>query len=51
MLTNLNPPTLPLVLIGLGQACLLRLLKPALSAIMRTRAAQAAVYFCRQPAR
>ena len=45
MLTNLNPPTLPLVLIGLGQACLLRLLKPVLAAIMRARAAQAAVYF------
>ena len=45
MLTNLNPPTLPLVLIGLGQACLLRLLKPVLAAIMRARAAQATVYF------
>jgi hypothetical protein len=45
MLTNLNPPTLPLVLIGLGQACLLRLLKPVLSTIMRGRAAQATVYF------
>ena len=45
MLTNLNPPTLPLVLLGLGQACLLRLFNPALAAIMRTRPAQAIVFF------
>ena len=44
MLTNLNPPTVPLILLGLAQACLLRLLKPALSALMRTRAAKAVVF-------
>lgn len=44
MLANLNPPTLPLVLLGLAQACLLRLAKPALTALMRTRMAQAVVF-------
>ncbi|WP_150954274.1 acyltransferase family protein [Microbacterium testaceum] len=44
MLANLNPPTLPLVLFGLAQACLLRLAKPVLAALMRTRIAQAVVF-------
>jgi len=44
MLANLNPPTLPLVLFGLAQACLLRLAKPALTALMSTRVAQGAVF-------
>lgn len=44
MLTNLNPPTLPLVALGLAQACVLRLLRPALSALMRTRGARAVVF-------
>jgi hypothetical protein len=44
MLTNLNPPTVPLIVIGLAQACLLRLLKPALTALMRTRPAKAVVF-------
>jgi Acyltransferase family len=44
MLTNLNPPTVPLVALGLAQACVLRLLKPALTALMRTRPAKAVVF-------
>jgi hypothetical protein len=44
MLTNLNPPTVPLIALGLAQACLLRLLKPALTALMRTKAAKAVVF-------
>jgi fucose 4-O-acetylase-like acetyltransferase len=44
MLTNLNPPTLPLVALGLGQAALLQLLKPPLTALMRTRAMRAIVF-------
>jgi fucose 4-O-acetylase-like acetyltransferase len=44
MLTNLNPPTLPLVALGLSQACVLRLLRPALAALMRTRGARTAVF-------
>lgn len=44
MLTNLNPPTLPLVLLGLAQAALLRLLRPALAALMNTHAARAVVF-------
>ena len=44
MLANLNPPTLPLVLLALAQACLLRLLRPALARLMRTRAAKAVVF-------
>jgi len=44
MLTNLNPPTLPLVALGLGQAAVLQLLKPPLTALMRTRAARAVVF-------
>jgi len=44
MLTNLNPPTLPLVALGIGQAALLQLLKPPLTALMRTRPARAVVF-------
>lgn len=44
MLTNLNPPTLPLLALGLSQACVLRLLRPALAALMRTRAARTTVF-------
>jgi fucose 4-O-acetylase-like acetyltransferase len=44
MLTNLNPPTLPLVALGLSQACALRLLKPVLARLMRTRGAKAVVF-------
>jgi hypothetical protein len=43
MLINQNPPTLPLVFIGLSQAAFLRLLKRPLSALMRRRPAQAFV--------
>lgn len=43
MLTNLNPPTLPLVALGLSQACALRLLRPVLARLMRTRGAKAIV--------
>jgi hypothetical protein len=44
MLTNLNPPTVPLIALGLAQACVLRLLKPALTALMSTRPAKAVVF-------
>lgn len=44
MLVNLNPPTLPLVFLGLSQAAFLRLLKRPLSALMRTRPARAVVF-------
>ncbi len=44
MLSNLNPPTIPLVALGIGQAALLQLLKPPLTALMRTRAARGVVY-------
>ena len=44
MLVNLNPPTLPLVFLGLSQAAFLRLLKRPLSALMRTRVAQGIVF-------
>jgi surface polysaccharide O-acyltransferase-like enzyme len=43
MLDNLNPATLPLVLIGIGQTALFVLAKPALDALMLTRPAQAFV--------
>ena len=43
MLDDLNPPTLPLVLIGIGQTALFLLLKPALDALMRLQPAQAFV--------
>ena len=44
MLTNLNPPTLPLIALALAQACVLRLLRPALAALMNTHAARAVVF-------
>jgi len=44
MLTNLNPPTVPLIALGLSQACALRLLRPVLSRLMRTRGARAVVF-------
>lgn len=44
MLTNLNPPTLPLVFLGLSQAAFLRLLKRPLTALMRTTPAKAVVF-------
>jgi fucose 4-O-acetylase-like acetyltransferase len=44
MLSNLNPPTVPLIAIGLMQTCALRLFKPALGRIMQTRAARAVVF-------
>ena len=44
MLDNLNPPTLPLVLLGLAQACVLRLLRPALAKLMSTHGARAVVF-------
>ncbi|MEU2205553.1 acyltransferase family protein [Microbacterium oleivorans] len=44
MLGNLNPPTVPLVVLGIAQACLLRLLKPALARLMSLRAMQGAVF-------
>ena len=44
MLVNLNPPTLPLVVLGLSQAAFLRLLKTPLTALMRTGPAKAVVF-------
>lgn len=43
MLANLNPPTLPLVLLAVAQACILRALKPWLARLMTTTAARAFV--------
>ncbi len=40
MLFNLNPPTLPLVVLGVAQACLLRVMRPGLSRLMQVRAVQ-----------
>jgi fucose 4-O-acetylase-like acetyltransferase len=44
MLTDLNPPTVPLIALGLSQACVLRLLRPALARLMGTRGARATVF-------
>ena len=44
MLFNLNPATLPLVVLAVAQACILRLLKPALARLMETTGARAAVF-------
>ena len=44
MLAALNPPTVPLVLLGLAQACILRLIRPALAKLMNTHAARAVVF-------
>ncbi|MCR4526466.1 acyltransferase [Kocuria rhizophila] len=40
MLTNLNPPTVCMVLLGVAQACLLEVFSPALRRLMRWRPAQ-----------
>ncbi|MDJ0335606.1 acyltransferase [Salinibacterium sp. G-O1] len=44
MLTNLNPPTVPLMALAIAQACVLRLLRPALARLMNTHAARAVVF-------
>ncbi|MGL4339563.1 MAG: acyltransferase family protein [Rhodoglobus sp.] len=44
MLVNLNPPTVPLVSLAIAQACVLRLLRPALTLVMGTRAARTVVF-------
>ena len=44
MLGNLNPPTAPLVLLGVAQACLLRVLRPVLARLMRVRAVQGFIF-------
>ncbi len=44
MLTNLNPPTVPLMLLGVAQLSLLSVLRAPLSSLMSTRAAQAVVF-------
>ncbi|WP_223842117.1 acyltransferase family protein [Kocuria sp. cx-455] len=43
MLTNLNPPTVCMVLLGLAQACVLQVCTPALNRLMRWRVSQAVV--------
>jgi hypothetical protein len=44
MLYNLNPPSVPLMLLGIAQLALLVLLRPLLDRLMRTRAAQLVVF-------
>ncbi|NRD27250.1 acyltransferase [Frigoribacterium sp. VKM Ac-2836] len=44
MLSNLNPPTVPLMVLGVAQICVLSLLHPALSRLMSTPAARAVVF-------
>jgi len=44
MLGNLNPPTVPLVLLGLAQACLLRIARPVLARLMEVRAVQGFIF-------
>ena len=44
MLTNLNPPTVPLIALAVAQACVLRLLRPALALLMSAHAARAVVF-------
>lgn len=44
MLTNLNPPTVPLIALAISQACILRLLRPALARLMNTHVARAVVF-------
>jgi len=44
MLANLNPATLPLVLLALAQACILRAMRPWLAWLMTTHVARAAVF-------
>lgn len=45
MLTNLDPPTVSLMLLGIAQMCLLTLFHPALARLMASRAARASVAF------
>ena len=44
MLTNLNPPTAPLMLLAVAQVCLLSVLHAPLARLMQARAAQAVVF-------
>ena len=44
MLTNLNPPTVCMVLLGVAQACLLEVFSPALRRLMQWRPAQAVAH-------
>lgn len=44
MLDNLNPPTLPLAVLAVAQACLLRLARPVLRRLTALRAVQGAVF-------
>ncbi|HXH35349.1 MAG TPA: acyltransferase [Plantibacter sp.] len=44
MLGNLNPPTLPLVVLGIGQLALLTLVHPLLTAVMRSRIPRVTVF-------
>jgi len=44
MLQDLNPPMLPLALLAIAQACLVQLVHAPLTRLMRTRAAQGAVF-------
>jgi fucose 4-O-acetylase-like acetyltransferase len=44
MLQDLNPPMLPLALLAVAQACLVQLVHAPLTRLMRTRAAQGAVF-------
>ncbi|WP_082452466.1 acyltransferase [Frigoribacterium sp. Leaf44] len=44
MLSNLNPPTVPLMVLGVAQICVLSLVHPALSRLMSTSPARAVVF-------
>jgi len=44
MLTNLNPPTVPLMVLGVAQICVLTLLRPLLERLMETTPARAVVF-------
>lgn len=44
MLRNLNPPTVPLMVLGVAQICVLSLVHPVLSRLMATSAARAVVF-------
>jgi hypothetical protein len=44
MLTNLNPPTLPLMMLAVSQASVLRLVKPILARVMEQSLPRAIVY-------
>jgi len=45
MLTNLNPATVPLILLGIAQVCILHLLYPALRAAMTLKPVLLATFF------